>query len=64
MDEFGSAKGAFSVFDRDGSNTLTFQDPVGWERDEGVWGRKTAPAFCYFYEYVPDKVLQEVQDPQ
>eukprot|EP00439_Symbiodinium_sp_Y106_P051596 s5811_g6.t2 len=26
LDEFGSAKGAFSVFDRDGSNTLTFQE--------------------------------------
>ena len=29
-----------------------------------VWGRKTAPAFCDFYENVPDKVLQEVQNPQ
>ncbi|CAE7842526.1 ALMT9 [Symbiodinium necroappetens] len=26
LDEFGSAKGAFTVFDRDGSNTLTFQE--------------------------------------
>ncbi|CAE7031572.1 ALMT9 [Symbiodinium natans] len=26
LDEFGSAKAAFSVFDRDGSNTLTFQE--------------------------------------
>ncbi|CAE7543370.1 ALMT9 [Symbiodinium sp. CCMP2456] len=26
LDEFGSAKGAFAVFDRDGSNTLTFQE--------------------------------------